>query len=373
MKRHDPVRHIREALSVDFGVEDVLLLALWALCLALCLGSGYGFDFGSVFGAYLRFFGAFLTTIFVMTRIVYGMRTFWRPRHAATKWALKFMGGPMRSGQVIKNDLVLGAGILLLVTSLTFYSNIKSRIPVINGKVYDDDLIWLDSVLFGDGFAPFFENLASQSEWWRSLFEGVYFHGYVWMVILTGIFLCRDQRQHLMWLVKSVCLTYIVAVLWTTAYPTYGPFFFDMGSNGTRFEWMQGTTKSGGAQVFLMRAWYNLRVAGIEGTGFQAQPFTGIAALPSLHIGHMIILSVVARRTLPLYAGFILVLASLTFAATIAFGWHYGVDAIAGLMLGVAIPEGIRYAMLRRNPHAFEPGGRPPAAAQPSSPDSEEE
>jgi hypothetical protein len=355
------IARLRAWLGVDLGAEDVALVSLLALCYALCIGSGYGFDFTTVFKAYLRFFGGFLTTLFVTTRVVFALRLYWTPRHTATRWLHRQLGGPMGPrGEVIKNDLVLLLGILLLVGSLSFYSNLKSRIPAINDGVYDDDLIWLDAVLFGDGFAPWFEGLARDSVWWRSFLDGVYFHDYVWMVFLAVVFLARSQRQRLMWLVKSVCVTYIVAVLWTTAYPTYGPFFFDLASDGKRFAWMHGDTMAGNSQIFLMRSWATLQGAMHTNGTYTAVPFAGIAALPSLHIGHMVILAVVARRTLPLYSLFVVALTSLTFMATIAFGWHYGVDAIAGLALGVAIPEGIRALMLRRNPDAFTTHDRVP-------------
>ena len=65
----------------------------------------------------------------------------------------------------------------------------------------------------------------------------------------------------------------------------------------------------------------------------RGQVFMGIAAFPSLHVGHMALLTVVAIKRYPIYAPVAALMAFLTFVATMGFGWHYAVDSIGGVAL----------------------------------------
>jgi membrane-associated phospholipid phosphatase len=90
--------------------------------------------------------------------------------------------------------------------------------------------------------------------------------------------------------------------------------------------------------------------AGVVATGngtFMVPAFLGIAAFPSLHLGHMIILLVVALHTWRPFAYFMAAVTLLTFVSTIGFGWHYGIDAVGGILLALGMTY-LVYGLMRR-------------------------
>ncbi|HEX2880385.1 MAG TPA: phosphatase PAP2 family protein, partial [Polyangiaceae bacterium] len=177
-------------------------------------------------------------------------------------------------------------------------------------------------------------------------FTKVYMHDYMWMVVLAFIFYVRRDRFSLRWLFASVTLVYILGVLITMLYPSYGPCFLEPG----RFSWIRETTV-GRTQANLAQ-FYDLSVKTVNAEGaFRAAAFMGIAAFPSLHVAHMVILVMIAWRTFPLYSVWMLWMTIATTIATIGFGWHYIVDALGGIVLAVLVTE-LLYRYYRRAPKA---------------------
>ena len=62
----------------------------------------------------------------------------------------------------------------------------------------------------------------------------------------------------------------------------------------------------------------------------------------------MVILLVVALRTVPIYALWMTWIAMGTSIATVGFGWHYAIDAVGGIVLAAGITEGLYRLMKRR-------------------------
>jgi PAP2 superfamily len=78
---------------------------------------------------------------------------------------------------------------------------------------------------------------------------------------------------------------------------------------------------------------YLRMLAGRDGTLRQFNPYLGVAAFPSLHVGAHWLFALWARRHerrlfLPLAAA-----TGVTFLASVASGWHYAVDGYAGMLL----------------------------------------
>lgn len=73
--------------------------------------------------------------------------------------------------------------------------------------------------------------------------------------------------------------------------------------------------------------------AAIHGASQEIAPFGYIAALPSLHVGQAVIMLLAMRRSF-IAVAFNFSLLTFTITATNILGWHYIVDAIAGLALG---------------------------------------
>lgn len=312
--------------------EEVLLLWLLLLGIALCFSSGTGFTPGPVLAGYFAFFTPYLIYCFALTRVVALARERWQMTGGAGGLGQRLSAWLGGSSDMLAADLELMRGVVLLLVSLTVYTNIKVRIPFINRAVGDDAFLVLDRLLLPDGLIPWIERTTAASARLADLLTHVYFHDYLWMVVLVALLWVRGDRARLRWTFVSVCFVYVLGILTTAAYPSYGPFFFER----ERFAWL-AETPVGMAQRGLAGSLVASTRTVAEGGALVAQPFSGVAAFPSLHVAHMVILMVIAWRPWRLFALFVGVIALLTTIATVAFGWHYLVDAVGGAVLAAAV------------------------------------
>jgi hypothetical protein len=156
------------------------------------------------------------------------------------------------------------------------------------------------------------------------------------VVLVLALWVRRDLPR-LRWTFISVCFVYILGILITAALPSYGPFFFER----ERFAWLAGTPVAEAQRNLAMSLLYSQQMAA-TGKPIATEAFLGVAAFPSLHVGHMVILMVVAWRTFRPFALFVGGIAALTTLATVAFGWHYLVDAVGGAALAVGVTLALR-------------------------------
>lgn len=336
--------------------EEWLLFALWAFGAMLCLRSGTGFDFGPVFVRYMKFFATYALVLILSTRVLFALAEAWRPSHPAAQRVRRFVFGETRGWvSIVAIDIEFARGLLLLFANLSVYSNIKVRIPALNPEIGDALFIAWDNALFGADFAPWLEQYTQDNPWLSRFLADTYKHDYLWMVVLLWVGYLRRDTVALRWIFAATCLTYITAILITVGYPSMGPFFMEPD----RFRWVNDTGV-GGAQRFLKKV-YNQNLAALQaGERIGGRSFAGIAAFPSLHIGHMVVMGWAAIRLMPLYAVWMLGVTIVTFFATVAFGWHYAVDAIGGAILAIACTE-LVFQIVRRDPSRSRPWPSAPA------------
>ena len=324
--------------------EEWLLFALWLFGFALCMSTGTGFDFRVIFDRYLRFFATYGLVLLGVTRVLFVVAESWRPESAVGRRVHGFAFGERRGlTSVVAIDLEFARGLILLFASLSVYSNIKVRIPAINPTIGDELFIQLDAMIFGSDFALGLEAWAQNDAGVSRFLADTYKHDYIWMVLLLSLAYVRRDAMAIRWIFGATCLTYITAILVTVGYPSLGPFYLER----ERLDWVN-QSGVGGAQRFLTK-FYNSNLAKLQaGEVIQGKAFAGIAAFPSLHIGHMIVMGWVSLRLAPLYAVWMLCITVVTFLATIAFGWHYAVDAIGGIAVAIGCTE-LVYQIVKRD------------------------
>ena len=315
--------------------EEWLLFALWLFGAGLCLASGTGFDFQVVFVRYLKFFATYALVLLISSRILFTLAEAWRPQGVWGQRLRRFAFGEQRGWvSIVAVDIEFARGMLLLFANLAVYSNIKVRIPALNPEIGDALFLAWDNALFGPDFAPKLEAYTRENPWFSRFLSNTYKHDYLWMIVLLWIGYLRRDLAALRWIFGATCLTYITAILVTVGYPSMGPFFMEP----KRFDWVNDTGV-GGAQRFLKKFYAQNLPALEKGERIAGRSFAGIAAFPSLHIGHMVVMGWAAIRLMPLYAVWMLVVTVVTFFATVAFGWHYAVDALGGAVLAIACTE----------------------------------
>jgi hypothetical protein len=317
--------------------EEWWLVGLWAFCILVYLSSDTGSRLYDVFYRYFRYFGHLLVYLFAITRVAFYIDEKWEPRTPLGQRGKRFLfGDPATRASTAAADLELCRGILLLFFTLAIYTNVKVRIPFVNPASGDAFYEAWDGLMFG-GLPALIEGWFRGSVAVNDFFGDIYMHGYRYMMVLVFLVHLRRDTFSLRWLMTSVCFVYLLAILVTVLYPSFGPCFLEP----ERFTHTRGAVSM--SQHMLARAYMDAVEAVEAGRHIRAMPFLGIAAFPSLHVGHMIIMLVVALKVWRPYAWFMAVIALLTFIATLGFGWHYACDAVGGL----ALAWGVTYLLGR--------------------------
>ncbi len=345
-------------------IEERVLLCTWVVGLVLVATTGIDSDsYVPVFKQYLYFFASYIVYLFVATRVLLHLDERWHPTRPILLRIKSWVFGPQPGYDLDRFDRVLvrtpvgsdapRAGVLevdleflrlllLLFANLTVYSNIKVHIPFINGLRGDELFQQVDYAMFGESLILSIESWFANNPGVVQYFTAMYMHDYVWMVVLVFMLYLRRDLFSMRWTVMSVCFVYIIGILMTVAYPSYGPCFVEP----ERFQWLHDSLV-GRVQGSLSH-FFNRSVDVVRNNGsFETRAFIGIAAFPSLHVAHMAIMLVVALRTVPIYALWMAWATTATFIATIGFGWHYAIDGVAGILLAVGVTEGL-YRLLRR-------------------------
>lgn len=379
-------RRILDAYTGAFPREERWLHALAATGIVVALSAAVGAPaLLTVAKGYFEYFAKYFAGLFFVSRLHVATRSRWLPSSEWGRRLKSWLFGPDDDTPVIArweralfpnrgevaarptddlhNDVLLVRLFLTLLAVLAIYTNVKVRLPFLGGFEGTDAIFqrW-DDTLFGTGFAGHFERWARNDADVMAFLSRTYVHDYVWFVLLLVLLYLRRDTFSLRWLVVSVGTVYLVSILISALVPALGPCFVDP----PRFAWVRDDLV-GEAQHFLAFSFNEAQRAVAAGQPIETRTFAGIAAFPSLHVGHMIVVACVASRTCPIYALHVLWTTSWTFIATLAFGWHYAVDAIAGIALSACITFAIRRAMVQFESTARDASASPREAPSTSS------
>jgi hypothetical protein len=336
--------------------EEWILFVLWLLVAGLCFQTGTSIDFQWLFIKYLRHFGSYALVMIGVSRVVFLYVDDWHPSdERKQRFKRMLFGEPGDHTKTLRNDLELMRGLLILFANLSLYSNLKARIPFIDPTIGDDIFIQVDAVLFGAGSAEALVNFTKARPEFADWLGGVYRHDYIWMVGLLWVAYFRRDARAMRWIFGATALTYMVAILITVMHPSYGPFFLE----SDRFAWANDTPV-GQPQRSLKRFYYGNLAKVEQGEEIYGKIFLGIAAFPSLHVGHMCIMGIIALRLAPLYAVWLAGVTLVTWMATVAFGWHYWVDALGGAAIAIVCTEFVWWLIRYGTGSDGDPPSAPP-------------
>ncbi len=221
------------------------------------------------------------------------------------------------------------AGVITWYACYAAFRNLKSYVPFVNDRLWDNELASFDrSIFLGHDPADVLHSVLGTG-WAAEAMSLVYV---VWIVLvplsLAVALLWTRSRAAGSWYVTAVAVDWVLGVATYFAMPTLGPIYSapqDFSSlNDTMVTGLQESMMSDRAEVL-------------------ADPFaTGavqtIAAFASLHVAIMVTMVLIAHLIgLPrviLVASHVFL--ALTVVATVYLGWHFFVDALAGAVLGAA-------------------------------------
>jgi hypothetical protein len=228
------------------------------------------------------------------------------------------------------------------------FRNLKSFVPFVNRRLFDSSLEQLDRILFlGHDPATVLHSVFGIG-WAAHFFSFVYV---AWIVLVPvtlviALVWSRD-RQGGAWYVTAVAVDWVLGVATYFALPTLGPVY----TQPQDFSALPHTYVS-----TLQESMISDRHT-VLFDPFGTHAVQTIAAFASLHVGIMVTVCVMAellhmRRWIRVSMWVFL---ALTEIATVYLGWHYFVDTLGGIVLGVA---GVWIAALGTGNHVR---GRPAA------------
>lgn len=209
---------------------------------------------------------------------------------------------------------VIGAGTLLLALNLAFFCMIKPQLGQLEDFWADPLLADLDRWIFGvDPWKLF--------PWFHSPFLSLTYHRgwFLWIAFATFFVLrmpAGAEKDRL--LISYLMLWSFFGPLVHLAMPAAGPVFFDDLGFGDRFAGLVQEPYTRGAANYLWTGYVNKTF----------NPAGGISAMPSLHLATMFWTLIAIRNTRWLAAGW--AFTAFIFIGSIAVGWHYFVDGVAG-------------------------------------------
>ncbi|MFZ5475572.1 MAG: phosphatase PAP2 family protein [Myxococcota bacterium] len=337
--RDEPV--LRRAPLAWLLPEERWVLATAVVVAALCVSTGTGFTVERVLDGYAELFGANVLIILIASRAM----LWWRERRPRA--------------DAYYNRISLGHELQLLRTTaflfayITLYSNIKMRIPAFNPEIHDAALRAFETrLLLGVDLVEVARGLRDWPITAQTL-DRVYHHDYIFMTLSALLLWMNAGPRHFRHLFTSMGVLYLMGVAITALWPTVGPCFTDREA----YRWMHYYgIESWRTQETLLKYLLISRDAAEAAQPITARAFVGVAALPSLHVGHCFLLCVFAwhyhRKLLWVYVPVL----ALTWVATLVFGWHYlmdGVVAIPLVLLAVWISRRIVFG--REAPGTVDP------------------
>jgi hypothetical protein len=223
---------------------------------------------------------------------------------------------------------------LLIGLAVALHGWAKSMIPHTSSYWADPMLADLDYYVFGQDPWPLFRNDA-----WDGIFAKIYVS---WFPITFGTMgvLAFSKRDHSLLLTAYIATLVIAGTIGQYLLPSVGPIFYEKIGIGTRFAELVATNDPTYNKVadYLWTTY--------ETTG--ANLGSGISAMPSLHVTHAVWVVFAAHalwRPLAIPAvGYALII----WAASIASGWHYASDGVAGAAIAVLVLVGLRRLETRR-------------------------
>ena len=316
--------------------EEKYVIALSLVGILVCHFFGKGFSFFVAY-EYLMIFARHVGLYFMFSRVILFLGENWRPTGSVGIYLRRFLFGHSEpSHSLYEADVAFLRGFFLMFGALSVYSNIKIRIPFINAYTGDEFFKQLDSWIFGDYLWPWLTQVVRSDPEWTNFFQSLYSHDYMYMVILVLLLHMRRDLFAMRWCFASVGVLYISTIFITLLYPSLGPCFYEWSD----WQWLADLDPPQIHQTQWSLAQTLISLVGMADVQprIEAHAFYGIAAFPSLHCGHMVLLVVIAWFRYRIYTVVAATMAFLTFIATMAFGWHWAVDGVAGAAIAVVVP-----------------------------------
>jgi CDP-diacylglycerol--glycerol-3-phosphate 3-phosphatidyltransferase len=215
-------------------------------------------------------------------------------------------------------------GFLSFYVTYLSYRNLKGFLPFLTDQDFDPDLLSLDHTIFlGHDPGPLLHQLLGTGVA-AHLLSGVYlfFLAFVPISLATALIASSNPIPGL-WYVTALGINWTLGVVSYLMLPSLGPVF----AAPDRYSSLPETGTAALQQALIYE-----RHEALAGQAAQS-----IAAFASLHVSVVFTAALIAQllRLPRLLRVALWTFLGLTMVATLYFGWHYAVDDIAGLGIGL--------------------------------------
>ena len=228
------------------------------------------------------------------------------------------------------------AGMMLAGVDMLFFMWIKPEVTAVAPFWADEMLANADRALFGRDPWHFFEGVDLTFHAWAYSF----FWAVAIMATLVWLFAQKPSQERSSALLSYFAIWSIFGPIGQLALSSAGPIFYARAGQGSRFDELSANIPDI-TQKISGYLW-SMYTDGVPGVG------AGISAMPSLHIATVswIVLAFAGAksRLTPLT----IVFALYIWAMSVALGWHYAVDGIAGAIGAIACHAAARRYMKRK-------------------------
>lgn len=218
---------------------------------------------------------------------------------------------------------------LAVITASIFHFLLKSSIYLVNPRTWDPQLLRLDRTLhFGISPSLFLLELFKSPVAYRAI--DVYYATLYGIIVVTypSIFVAIARKHLRRAFATAFVLVMILGWIGYAALPSWGPVFIQPKEFEAALNYMPVTVK-------IQRQLFEETSTLIrDPLGKRMIVYGGIAAFPSLHVAILTLFALVSRRISRGWFKVNVLLILFMILGSVVTGYHYLIDAYAGLILG---------------------------------------
>ena len=211
----------------------------------------------------------------------------------------------------------VAAGLFCISLHWVAFSWTKSMLPAAVPFWADRPLADFDEALFGRAAWEWALNLVGPAVAINKLAYSLWLPLHF---IVLAVALCMRPTQRKSHLLIAYFLMWIIGMILAFAVSSAGPIFYEPLGFGTRFRDLLTEPHIGGIPKTAIYLWSNYQNS-------TALPGGGISAFPSMHVADAVWIALVIRH----WSAWLF--AALIFYGSFLLGWHYFLDAPAGVLV----------------------------------------
>ncbi len=224
--------------------------------------------------------------------------------------------------------------LVLMVTSLVAFTQLKRLIPLIQPFSWDETFIALDRALHF-GVDPWrIAHAVAGHPWVVTAITGAY-NFWLFLMYFSLIFACfsmANRAARMQYLVAFVLTWTIGGNLVATVFSSAGPVYVDRLGLGDTFAPLMDLLRAHAVAApvtvtEIQDLLWDLYVA--------PEGLNGISAFPSMHVASTVLMMLYARAYHPRFGQVMAVFAGVIMLGSVLLAWHYAVDGYAGALIAL--------------------------------------